>query len=123
MRISPYVYPGIKKENLPSVSKLYKRSKITPENIMKIVAESCGVTTEQILSKVRKREIVDARHIFCKILRNEFGYPYVKIGEIVNGRDHTTAIHSVTTCNDRCKTEEGYKEHYNDIVNLIFSKL
>ena len=122
-KISPYVFPGIKKKFLPVSNKTYKRTRISPEEVMKIVAENCAVTVEEILSRNRKSEVVDARHIFCRIMKKELHYPYTKIGEIVNGRDHTTAMHSVTTCGDRCKNESGYNEHYNFIVDLIHNKI
>ena len=104
--ISPYVYPGIKQTLLPKKKRI-KRSLISPEKIMSIVAEHCGVTVTEILSRGRKREVCDARHIFCAVMRKEFSYPLKSIGEMVSGRDHTTAIHSIQTFNDRYKTEEG----------------
>ncbi len=120
--ISPYVFPGIKKKDLPEFSS-FKKATISPTEIMGIVADSCGVTVDDILSKRRKREMCDARHMFCAIMRKQFRYSLKSIGEIVNGRDHTTAIHSIQTFNDRCRNEEGYKEHAERIVGIINSKL
>jgi len=121
MNISPYVFPGIKSIDLPKLSKTQKRLRINPEDIMKIVSEECGVTMDEVLSRSRKGLIVNARHIFCAIMKKEFGYSYTTIGKIVNGRDHTTAIHSTKTHSNRCETEEGYKEHTQLIINKIQS--
>lgn len=121
MKISPYVFPGIKSKDLPKLSKSQKRSQIKPEVILKIVSEQCGVSAEDILSRSRKGTIVNARHIYCTIMKKEFGYSYKSVGEMVNGRDHTTAIHSIRTHKNRCETEEGYKEHTELIINKIYS--
>lgn len=123
MKISPYVLPGIRQKDLPKLSKIDKRSRIKPELVLQIVAEHCGVTTEQIFSKIRKKEFVEARHIFCAIMKKEFGFSYEHIGQLNNGRDHTTIIHSVKIFNNRCETEEGYKEHSELIINKIYSSI
>lgn len=121
MKISPYVFPGIKSQYLPKPSKSQKRANINPEDVLKIVSEQCGVTVEDVLSRSRKGTIVNARHIYCAIMKKEFGYSYETVGKMVNGRDHTTAIHSVRTHKNRCETEEGYKEHTELIINKIYT--
>jgi chromosomal replication initiator protein len=121
MKISPYVFPGIRLKDLPKLSKIQRRSKIRPQDILKIVSEECGVTSEDILSRSRKGTIVNARHIFCAIMKKEFGYSYETVGNFVSGRDHTTAIHSIKTHKNRCETEEGYEEHTQLIINKIYS--
>ena len=124
MNISPYVYPGIKTEFIPKIrSKQYARSKITPEEVMNIVAQNYGITTLDILSRTRKREMCDARHMFCAIMRKQFRYSLKSIGEMVNGRDHTTTIHSIQTFEDRCKNEEDFKELSERITTQVLSKI
>lgn len=120
--ISPYVYPGMKDTFIPKKKKI-KRNLISPEKVMSIIAEHCGVTITDILSRRRKREMCDARHIFCAIMRKEFAYPLKTIGEMVSGRDHTTAIHSIQTFNDRCKNEEGYKELASTIIDDMYQRI
>lgn len=124
MNINPYVYPGIKTEFIPAIkNKQYCRSRITPEEVMNIVAQNYGITTTDILSRVRKREMCDARHMFCAIMRKQFRHSLKSIGEMVSGRDHTTAIHSIRTFNDRCKNEEDFKELSERIITQVLSKI
>jgi chromosomal replication initiator protein len=124
MNISPYVYPGIKTEFIPKIkNKQYLRSRVTPEEVMNVIAQNYGITTMDILSRVRKREICDARHMFCAIMRKQFKYSLKSIGEMVSGRDHTTAIHSIQTFNDRCKNEEDFKELSDRIITQVLSKI
>lgn len=122
--ISPYVFPGLKSGLMTEFnSSIVKRGRITPEKVMLIVAEKYGVTVPQILSRIRKREVVEARHIFCTIMKKEFDYSLKSIGEMVSGRDHTTVIHSINTVKDRCETEDGYKELVNSTIDLVYSKM
>jgi chromosomal replication initiator protein len=124
MKINPYVFPGIKAEFLPEIkNKTRIKARITPEEVMSIVAKNYGITSSDILSRVRKREMCDARHMFCAIMRKQFRYSLKSIGEMVSGRDHTTAIHSIQTFDDRCKTEEGYKEFSDKVISQILSKI
>ena len=124
MKINPYVFPGIKPEFLPELlRKNHVKSRITPEQVMNIVAKGYGITSKDILSRVRKQEMCDARHTFCAIMRKHFRYSLKSIGEMVSGRDHTTAIHSIQTFNDRYKNEDDFKEFSDRIISQVLSKI
>lgn len=116
--ISPYVYPGIKSSEEYRKLRRFKRDRITKEEILEIVAKNCCVTVNQILSRVRDREVVDARHIFAAVMKKEFGHTFEHIGEILD-RDHTTIIHAITTFGDRYKQYEDYK----DVADGIFQEI
>jgi chromosomal replication initiator protein len=113
--ISPYVYPGLKYELLP---KKTNRNKIKHEIVMKVVAEHMNVTVDNIMSKSREQEYVEARHIYCGILRLVYGYTLKVIGRTIN-RDHTTAINAVVNFKNRCELEDGYQLRVNSIVNNL----
>jgi chromosomal replication initiator protein len=121
--ISPYVFPGIKNLHKTSKDLRYKKNLETPRQILEIVSETCGITVEQILSRTRKSETVDARYIFCGIMKKYFNYPYKNIGDHVGGRDHTTIIHAVRTFENRCILEDGYSELVETIIYNLNSKL
>ena len=121
--ISPYIFPGLKHLQKTSKDLKFRKNLDTPRQILEIVSESCGTTVEEILSKTRKSEIVDARHIFCGIMKKYFDYPYKNIGEHAGGRDHTTAIHAVKTFENRCVLEDGYKQLVDSIVYNLNIKL
>ena len=116
--ISPYVFPGIRNKDLPNLSQKYFK-KIKPEVVLSVVADNFGIKVEDIISKVRKKDIVDARFNFCAIMRKKYRYTYESIGEIINGRDHTTVIHSIDTFDCRYENEIGYKERYEEILTAL----
>lgn len=120
--VSPYVYPGIKERELVSKNKKLKRKLIQPKDVLKLVAENFGVTVENVLSRSRKKEVSEARHIYCKIMKSEFNYSLKSIGETIGNRDHTTVIHSIETVNDRCETEDGYQEQIHSIIDQLYNR-
>lgn len=120
--ISPYVYPGVKNVEEYKKSKRFKRDRITKEEILSIVAKNCCVTTSKILSRIREREVVDARHMYAAVLKFEFGHTYEHIGEILD-RDHTTIIHALETYRDRYKHYEDYRGVADGIFEEIKSKI
>lgn len=117
--ISPYIYPGLKDQFRATANSNFKKNSITSDEILKIISEHCNVTVEEVVSRTRKKEKVDARHIFCAIMRKQFGYTYSSIGELIGDRDHTTVINSVRKFDDRVATEDNYKILVSNILYNI----
>jgi len=122
--VNPYVFVGL---NHLTQTKI--RSSVNPQVqplvIMQIVSEMCNVTVDEMLSRTRIREVVDARQLYCFIMREKFGFPLSKIGRSIN-RDHATAIHSIKQHTNRCDVMKDYKEltHKTFLkVNDVLSKL
>ena len=72
--------------------------KISDEQIIKAVANFFNVPVEDLLTKKRKKEIVEPRQIIVYLLRELLNMSYPYIGEKI-GRDHTTAIHAYEKIN------------------------
>lgn len=120
--ISPYVYPGM--VNTEDYRKLrrFKRDKITKEEILEIVAKNCCVSVPEILSRVRGREVIDARFIFVAVMKREFGHTLKHIGKILD-RDHTTIIHALEKFADRYKHYDEYREVADGVFQEIKLKI
>ena len=54
-----------------------------------------GLSREQLLGHLRRRELVKARHATIAVLRETTGLSYPILGAIFDGRDHTTMMHAV----------------------------
>lgn len=100
----------------------FNKSKVTPQIILTVISKNCGVSVEDILSKVRKKEVVDARHYFFTIMRKHLGHTTTSVGRFTD-RDHTTVIHGIRTFNDRYSSEENYKNVYDSILHEIWTKI
>lgn len=123
INISPYVFPGVDQSLLPKVDKRYDRYKITPEEVLSIVAEFHGLSPESIIEKNKCREITDARHMYCGILKNRFKYSYKDIAKILKRDDERTIYHSIKIFKGFIQFEPVYRDQYNKILEHINSKI
>jgi chromosomal replication initiator protein len=116
--LSPYIFPGIKREDLITAGFPHLISKhpvYTKEEVMEIVSQECGVTIEQIVSRRRFRFIVEARQILAKVLKDKCRMTFANIGKTIGDRDHTTAIHSVLSYDNLYTTDDSFREKADNI--------
>jgi chromosomal replication initiator protein len=66
---------------------------ITPELIMKAVAEHFGVKVEDLTGDSQSREYTLPRQVAIHLLRRKLNLPFMKIGDLF-GRDHSTIMAS-----------------------------
>jgi chromosomal replication initiation ATPase DnaA len=90
----------------------------------KIISEIINTSLKlNIFENTRKRNVVDARSLFCYILRKDFNYTLHRIRDIFieQGRSstHSTIIHNVNIYDVVLKENESF----NDLRNLILSKV
>lgn len=71
-----------------------------------------------LMSKCRKRELVELRMMFCYIARS-MKYNLGVIGNKLGGRDHTTVIHGVNTFVNLIETSDPFREKFQKILNHI----
>ena len=122
MSISPYCFPGIKldqndKRKFKSSVELSKYN-MSKEEILEIISQECDVSLSKILTRCRKKEVVNARFIFCAVMKRHFTYSLKRIGSIVH-RDHTSVIHAIEEFDNRLKNED----HFKSMVNKIYNKI
>lgn len=86
--------------------------------ILQLIAETLGYEPVQIISRNKKREIADARHIVAYFIRNYTKLKYAKIGEFLN-RHHSTVIQSVKKAIDYSKYDAEFKIRFQQAQNAI----
>lgn len=97
-----------------------KRSKpITPRRVISVVGNKTKVSTGDILGKNRQKDLVIARQIVMYLLREEFKFSLVSIGESLGGRDHTTIMHGVEKIKSDIKSNINLRELVLDINNAL----
>ena len=82
-----------------------KQQSLTEERIIEAVGDYYRLTEEQIKSKVRTSQIALARQICMYLCRNMLNTPFVRIGKIFGGRDHSTVMTSVEKVENMLKTD------------------
>jgi FtsZ-binding cell division protein ZapB len=76
-------------------------------SLKEIISNTTGT---DIMNKSRYRNIVDARIVFSKIIR-ERGYTYSSIARYLS-KDHSTIIHYICECNHLIQTDDKMMETY-----------
>ena len=88
---------------------------LTIDDILEKVCQHFGVTQQNIYSKSRKRDFVQARQVSMYLAQKYTKMPNARIGQLIGGRDHSTVIHSCTTIAQRLMVDKAFAEEMNSI--------
>lgn len=81
-------------------------------SILKLIAEVTETNYNDIKSPTRRREVVDARRMFCVLARKTLYMPFASIAKFIK-RDHSSAIYYVKQHESLMKTDMMYKHFYD----------
>jgi chromosomal replication initiator protein len=98
-----------------------KKSQITLEKIQNIVSSYFKIDIDEIHSKSRKREIVQARQVTMFLSKKYTDHSYSHIGNMVGQRDHATVLHACKTIQDNLDIDKGFRMTMKDIETLLLS--
>ena len=90
----------------------------TIDRIINDVCQRSGIEKEKILSRSRKKEITAARFACMYLLRKEAFLTFKSIGRIF-GRDHTTAIHALSSVENLLDTNDYLMVQNTGSLNKI----
>lgn len=107
-----WVYPGM--VNRPKV--------ISIEKLFNCIELKLGVTKEQLICPVRKREYVDARHMFALFLRRNTNLSTTRVGKLLN-RDHSTVVYSVKTGYGLYQSDKQFKSTYKELEDMLINDI
>ena len=79
---------------------------ITPSLIINVVAEYFNITPDDIMSKKRNSELVQARQIVMYLCRDLTETSLIGIAKLLGKKDHTTIIHGVNKISDEIVNNE-----------------
>lgn len=101
--------------------KIYPLSKFDTSKerlIFQIVTYRTGITSQRIKSKLRFRDVCDARFMLLNILRENYPEMSLKeMGRLVGNRDHATVINSLKQHEAQIAFNASYRETYDAIVS------
>jgi chromosomal replication initiator protein len=120
--ISPFSFPGLKKENLDKEKYffLFPNDYIPTRNqVLNVLSEQSGFTVEEILSPSRKRDIVNVRNVYCKILYTKLKITLKEIGNSMGGKDHTTTINNLKNFDAHYQNEENFKKFADKVCKKL----
>lgn len=88
---------NITNSKVDQIIKEYLKSnikKISYKTIIKAVANFYNIKEEDLLKRARRKDLSKPRQIAMFLMREITKLPYTMIGQILNNRDHTTALYS-----------------------------
>lgn len=94
-------------------------NEISLDKIQSVVCDYFSITKDIMLSKTRKREIVQARQIAMYLGRNLTKISLAAIGQQIGGKDHATVLHACNTVSDLIETDRTFRQYVNDIEKLL----
>lgn len=95
------------------------KSEITIARVQKTVCEYFNIPKEILISKSRKRQIVQARQIAMYMSRTLVGCSLSSIGAELGGKDHATVLHACNTVTDLMQTDKMFKQYVADIEKML----
>ncbi len=92
---------------------------ISIEKVQQTVCEYFNITRENLLSKSRKRQIVQARQIAMYLSRIKLNCSLTTIGAELGGKDHATVMHACSTVSDLMETDKTFRKYVKDIEKML----
>jgi len=77
------------------------------KRITGVVASDYGITTEDLASPSRARNLLEPRRVAMTIARTLTGWSYARIGKRLN-RDHTSVIAGITAVTQRAEADADF---------------
>ena len=97
-----------------------EQSELTIDKVENTVCEYFNISKEMLLSKSRKRNIVQARQIAMYLSRNHIsGCSLSTIGAELGGKDHATVLHACTTVSDLMSTNRTFRQYVVEIEKML----
>lgn len=104
-----------------TLSKLVQtaRKEISIDYIQKTVCEYFKVKLEDIQSKTRKRDVVQARQLAMYFAKQYTKASLASIGTQIGKRDHATVLHACKTVKNLQETDKAFRGYIEDISRKI----
>ncbi|MBQ8499949.1 MAG: chromosomal replication initiator protein DnaA [Bacteroidales bacterium] len=96
-----------------------QQNDVTIDKVQKVVCDYFNITRDTLLSKSRKRQIVQARQIAMYMSRSLINCSLSTIGAEIGGKDHATVLHACTTVTDLMSTDKTFRQYVTDIEKML----
>jgi Bacterial dnaA protein helix-turn-helix len=85
-------------------------------NIVRIASEYTEVPVDQIMSRSRKRDLVDIRRMIIAVMRIH-KIIYEEIAMVIGGHDHSNIVTALQVHKDYCRSDKEYRERYREFLD------
>lgn len=95
------------------------KKEVTLDSIQQTVCNYFGMPIDQLGSKTRKREIVQARQIAMYFAKLKTKASLATIGALIGGKDHATVLHAVKTVKNLQETDKNFRDYIVEIEKML----
>ena len=99
-----------------------EHSPVTPQDIIRRVAEYFSLPPEEITGSKRKPALVFARQTAMYLCREILGTSYPVLGQIFEGKDHSTVIYSIKKIEKYILTHKSVHTDITELTHLCTQK-
>jgi chromosomal replication initiator protein len=99
---------------------LPRRTDVEPQEVIRKVAESFGVTIDGIIGRDRSRRVALPRQVAMYLLREEAHVSLPQIGEALGGRDHTTVMYGCEKITELLEEDDRLRRQVIQIKERIY---
>ena len=99
-----------------------KKRSITPQRIVRAVADYYGVNLDQLRSSKRDKAIVVPRQIAMYLIREETDISLLRIGAELGGRDHSTVLHAYDKIARELAENDEMRREVSAVREMIYSE-
>ncbi|MBN1666075.1 MAG: chromosomal replication initiator protein DnaA [Anaerolineales bacterium] len=99
---------------------LPRRSEVRPDEIVRNVAESFGISMENMLGRDRSRQVALPRQVAMYLLREEANISLPQIGEVLGGRDHTTVMYGCEKISEMLEQDDRLRRQIIEIKERLY---
>ena len=92
---------------------------LTPEEILKAVAEHYNLKLEEIRGAGRRKEVVIPRQVAMYLIREMTHASLPEIGQFFDGRDHTTVLYAIQKIQESLDTDSGLQQAVKSIKEKL----
>ena len=103
------------------ISKLIENTKkeISIDYIQQVVCDYFDLPKDLVVSKTRKREIVQARQLAMFFSKQMTKSSLANIGKLIGNRDHATVLHACKTVKNLNETDKTFQGYFEDIKKRL----
>lgn len=94
---------------------------VTPEKVIRAVAEHWGILVDDILGKSQSRECVLPRQVAMSLCRHHLELPFTKIGTLFD-RDHSTVISAIRHITKKQEDDKELASSLHTLTKQLFYK-
>ena len=99
---------------------LPRRTEVQPQDIIRRVAQSFGISLERMLGRERTREVALPRQIAMYLLRQEANISLPQIGDALGGRDHTTVMYACQKVEEMLEQDDRLRRQVIELREQLY---